>query len=257
MKLSDREGAFYNAIIIACIISIVLAIPFFFFMKKEIAMEGSFTELYFTEHKELPEILVINETYDVSFTISNHEVVATDYIYEIDSKIEKFRENISLAPEQEAVITLSITPQDNGWEVESNITEEYRNRLDVIEGVLAEVSQYELDIDNRSVTNYVPISHNVTGFGYIFHTNLSIDGLREKPFNKLYRFEEISANKSVSKVQNITLFVIGDELFLNSHELEVVRILEREPFVVKLYRYDEELGEELDIYFWYEVNEEN
>jgi hypothetical protein len=123
----------------------------------------------------------INESYNISFTLSNHELETTKYIFEVDSKIEKFKENITLLPGESAVFTLSIIPSDKGWELFSRIAQGYENKLDIFkDSVLARESEFRLIIDNIS-HRYVPISHQVDRFGYVFHTNLSVDELKEKP----------------------------------------------------------------------------
>lgn len=243
----------YNAIVAACVIGIVITLVFVMFMRAEIMSEEGFTELYFGEHRKLPGEMEINKSYDISFTLSNHELETTKYIYEVDSKIEKFKENITLLPGESAVFTLSITPTDKGWELFLNITKAYENKLDILKDTLvARENEFRLIIDNISY-KYVPISHHVDRFGYVFHSNLSVDELKEKPFNKCYRYEDIGINKSIRKEQTMTIFVKNNEIYLNSNQSEEIYLSKRSPFIVKAYRYDEDLGKELEIHFWYEV----
>jgi len=243
----------HNAIILACVIGIVITLVFVVFMRAEIMSEEGFTELYFGEHRKLPGEMEINESYNISFTITNHELETTRYIFEVDSKIEKFKENITLLPGESAVFTLSITPTDKGWELFSNITQGYENKLDIFKDTLvARENEFGLIIDNIS-HRYVPISHQVDRFGYVFHTNLSVDELKEKPFKKYYRYENICINKSVRKEQIVTIFVKNNEIYLNSNLSEEIYLSERSPFIVKAYRYDEDMDKELEIHFWYEV----
>ncbi|RJS69147.1 hypothetical protein CW714_09000 [Methanophagales archaeon] len=243
----------YNAIIVACVIGIAITLVFVMFMRAEIMSEGGFTELYFGEHRKLPSEMAINESYDISFTLSNHELETTKYIYEVDSKIEKFKENITLLPGESAVFTLSITPTDKGWELFSSITQGYENKLDILkDAVLARENEFRLIIDNIS-HRYVPISHQVDRFGYVFHTNISVDELKEKPFKKYYRYENVGINKSVRKEQIVTIFVKNNEIYLSSDQSEQIYLSERSPFIVKAYKYDEDMDRELEIHFWYEV----
>jgi hypothetical protein len=99
----------------------------------------------------------------------------------------------------------------------------------------------------------VPISHQVDRFGYVFHTNLSVDELKEKPFRKYYRYENVGINKSVRKDQTITIFVKNNEIYLSSYLSERIYLSERSPFIIKAYKYDEDMDKELEIHFWYEV----
>ena len=243
----------YKAIIVACAIGIVITLIFVMFMRTEIMSEEGFTELYFNEHRELPSEMEINESYSISFTLSNHELETTKYIYEVDSKVEQFKENITLLPGESAVFTLSITPTDKGWELFSSITQEYEDKLDILKDMLmAKESKFGLIIDNVS-HRYIPIAHQVDRFGYVFHTNLSVDELREKSFNKYYRYEEIGIDRTIHKCQNITVFVENEEIYLSSNQSEQIYFSERSPFIVKAYRYDEDMDKELEIHFWYEV----
>lgn len=243
----------HNAIILACVIGIVITLVFVVFMRAEIMSEEGFTELYFGEHRKLPDEMEINDPYDISFTLSNHELETTKYIFEVDSKIEKFKENITLLPGESAVFTLSITPTDKGWELFSNITQGYENKLDILKDTLvARENEFRLIIDNIS-HRYVPTSHQVDRFGYVFHTNLSVDELKEKPFKKYYRYQEVGINRTIYKCQNITVFVENEEIYLSSKQSEAIYLSERSPFIVKAYRYDEDRDKELEIHFWYEV----
>jgi hypothetical protein len=243
----------YNAIVVACVIGIAITLIFVMFMRAEIMSEEGFTELYFGEHRKLPREMAINESYDISFTLTNHELETTKYIFEVDSKIEKFKETITLLPGESAVFTLSITPTDKGWELFSNIAQGYENKLDIFKDTLvARENEFRLIIDNIS-HRYVPISHQVDRFGYVFHTNLSVDELKEKPFKKCYRYEDIGINKSIRKEQIVTIFVKNNEIYLSSNQSEQICLSERSPFIIKAYRYDEDLDKELEIHFWYEV----
>ena len=243
----------YNAIIVACVIGIAITLVFVMFMRAEIMSGEGFTELYFGGHRKLPSEMEINESYNVSFTLTNHELETTKYIFEVDSKIEKFKENITLLPGESAVFTLSITPTDKGWELFSSIAQGCENKLDILkDSVLARENEFRLIIDNIS-PKYVPISHQIDRFGYVFQTNLSVDELKEKPFKKYYRYEDGGINKSIRKEQIETIFVKNNEVYLNSNKSEQIYLSERSPFIIKAYRYDEDLDKELEIHFWYEV----
>lgn len=243
----------HNAIILACVIGIIITLVSVVFMRAEIRSEAGFTELYFNKHRELAGEIEINKSYNISFTITNHELETTRYFYEIDSKIEKFKENITLLPGESAIITLSITPIDKGWELFSTITQDYENTLNILKDTLmAKENEFRLIIDNVS-HRYVPISHQIDQFGYVFHTNLSVDELKEKPFKKYYRYEAGGLNRTIYKCQNITVFVENEEIYLSSKQSEAIYLSQRSPFIVKAYKYDEDIDEELEIQFWYEV----
>jgi hypothetical protein len=156
-------------------------------------------------------------------------------------------------PGESAVFTLSITPTDKGWELFSSIAQGYENKLDILKDTrIARENEFGLIIDNIS-HRYVPISHQVDRFGYIFHTNISVDELKEKPFKKYYRYEDVGINKSIRKEQIVTIFVKNNEIYLSSDISEEIYLSERSPFIIKAYRYDEDMNKELEIHFWYEV----
>jgi hypothetical protein len=195
----------------------------------------------------------INNTYNISFTLTNHELKTTRYIYEVDSKIDKFKENITLLPGESAVFTLSITPTDEGWELFSSITQKYENKLGILKDtVVANESKFRLIIDDMS-HRYMPISHQIDQFGYVFHTNLSIEELKERPFKKYYNYEDIGIDRTIHKEQNITVFVENEEIYLSSNQSEQIYLALRHPFIIKAYRYNEDADKELEIHFWYEV----
>ena len=247
------DDELYNAIIVACAIGIVITLVFVVFMRMEIMSEEGFTELYFTKHRELPGEMRINESYNTAFTITNHELETTSYIYEVDSKLESVKENITLLPGESAVITLSITPTDKGWELSSNITQEYENKIDIFDDTFVEgENEFKLIMDN-TLHRDLPISHQIGQFGYILHTNLSIDELKEKPFNKYYKYEDIGTGRAIHKEQKITVFVKNGEIYLSSNQSEQIYLSGRSPFIVKAYKYDEDMDKELEIHFWYGV----
>lgn len=253
METNNNNDDLYKAIIVACVIGIAITLVFVIFMRAEILGGEGFSELYFNEHRGLPAEMEINNTYNISFTLTNHELETTRYIYEVDSKIDKFRENITLLPGESAFIMVSITPTNRGWELYSTIMQEYENKLDILkETLMASESKFGLVIDDVS-HRYVPISHKVDRFGYIFHTNLSIEELKERPFKKYYNYEDIGIDRTIHKEQNITVFVENEEIYLSSNQSEQIYLALRHPFIIKAYRYNEDADKELEIHFWYEV----
>lgn len=64
---------------------------------------------------------------------------------------------------------------------------------------------------------------------------------------------DVGINKSIHKEQTITIFVKNNEIYLTSNLSEQIYLSERSPFIIKAYRYDEDMDKELEIHFWYEV----
>ena len=61
------ENNLYNSILFALIIGIVLSLGVNIWMRGEIKKEEGFSELYFEEHRQLPEVIELNnESYEIS-----------------------------------------------------------------------------------------------------------------------------------------------------------------------------------------------
>jgi hypothetical protein len=256
-----NEREIYNAIVIACIFGILIILVLTLFLKNKIAEEEAFSALFFNKHRELPHELELNKTYEFSFTLENHELNITHYVYEIDSKVKKFKKSILLLPGESAHIEISIKPIEKGWKIKTNITQKFEDKIDLIKDktIIAREAKFKLLTNNISQSKYLPISHFIDKFGFIFHTNLSIEELKKKPFSKFYTKRKEGVDELIFIEQNITLFLKGDEgneeIFLNSKMREEISLTKKEPFIVKVYKYHEESSkeEELEIHFWYEV----
>ena len=244
----------FKAILFTLVISALLTVAFTFVMRNIIERQETFTELYFQESNDLPHELRINETHNISFAISNNELTETNYTYEITSKITNIRENITLSPGEKTSIYLSITPTDRGWVLNFTSNQQFNNEsVSWDNALLARDNDFRMIINNISLKNLLPISHNITGFGSIYHTNLTRDELKEKPFNKFLSEEKTSEDYRYYKSQNITLFIKDDELQVNIQETINHYITEKEPFTVELYQETTENTKKHEIYFWYEV----
>ena len=244
----------FKAILFTLVISALLTIAFMFVMRNIIERQDTFTELYFQESDDLPHKIRVNETHNISFTISNNELTETNYTYEITSKIRNIRENITLSPGEKTDIYVSITPSDSGWVLNFSSQQQFNNEsVSWDNGLLARDNDFRMIINNISLKNLLPISHNITGFGSIYHTNLTRDELKEKPFNKFISEENTSEDSRHYKSQNITLFIKDDELQVNIQETINHYIIGKEPFTVRLYKKDTNTEAKQEIYFWYNV----
>jgi len=247
------KKAIHEAILIVLAAGIVITVAFNFMARIQIQGGEGFTELYFKDHQDLPEYLELNKTYNISFVITNHEQNITTYIYEIQSSVMNLTENVTIYPGGEKRIYLRMTPEEKAWVMEFTTSESYADKLELVnDSKIAEVSGTNLILESGEVQRYLPLSHNVETFGYIYHTNLSKEELEEKPFSKYYKYEDVGVNRSVSREQNTTLFVKGGEVFFDAHSKKSIFTMQREPFRVMLYKYDPEKTDALEIRFWYE-----
>ncbi len=89
--MEDEE--IYNALIIALVIGIIIVIISLIVFRPE---KESFTQLYFNNHKELPEYS--QDSYKFSFTIDNHE--NKEYIYNYVVKLIENNKEIVLEENQ-------------------------------------------------------------------------------------------------------------------------------------------------------------
>ena len=90
-----------------------------FLIMQSISPKETFTELYFNNPEGLPRIIKINETNNFSFTIVSHEKEQKQYAYSITSELISEKNELSLAPGENATISRSIMAKEIG---EGNVT---------------------------------------------------------------------------------------------------------------------------------------
>jgi len=246
-----EDNDFYNAFIWACIIGIILTIAFIVWMKGVINEREQFNELYFNQHRELPKEMELNKTYSISFTVSNHELRGNNYIYEIVSDIKTQKHNFSLLPEETAIFSVQVTPTNRTWNTHTEIQKHVNFTLDATN--LAIYNLPELQIINTTIT-HTSLSHNLSGLGEIYHTNLSIEELGEKPFTKMSNQYQYTNNISTNTTTKTILSILDNTLFYERSESKTIDTnFERKPFLVNVYKQNAEKGDEYSVYFWYEL----
>jgi len=251
----------HTAVYIVFAVCILVAAGINLHLRENIRQREHFSALYFSRPDSIPGQVLINSSYNVSFTIVNHEAGVTRYVYEIESDVQRLRGNISLVPGGRAIISLQFTPSEKNWELNMSVSEHVTERLEVLsEVVVGRDNEFNVIIDNRSLKSYLPLSYSLPGFGYVFHTNVSVDDLRISPVNKSVQFEMMGMNSSVVRGENVSLYYENESIFLSSTKYEKIFFVEDAPFVVKLVKDVIDLGGQKDaeteeemIYFWYEV----
>ncbi len=244
----------YRILIYAFIIGIVSVLSFNLYINKKMEQHGESPELYFPKYEALPTTLKINQSYNVSVVLSNSRIQQEMYVFEIESEITSFTQNITLNRDENMIFTVEIIPTEKGWDLITVQEKRYNNTLTHFNaGVLVLSSQYSDFSSSLSQKKYMPLSHQVSKFGAIFHTNLTSHELKNKPFTKSSEVRSTEFNRYYVFQRNITLFIEHDELYLNSFSIEYVYQQLKEPFIVKFYKESAESGEEFEVYFWYEL----
>jgi len=86
-----EDDSLYNAIIISLVIGIIIVIATLIFLRPE---PEYFTELYYTNHTELPKYIEANKLHIFDITIHNHEEKNTTYPIKITAEYENRTEVI-------------------------------------------------------------------------------------------------------------------------------------------------------------------
>ena len=89
----------------------VVAISITLVIVIEYKQKESFTELYFTDFDALPKNMLIDKTYNVSFTIVSHEIKTKNYNVEIISPILNKTSPLTLLPDQNKTTKIQIIPK--------------------------------------------------------------------------------------------------------------------------------------------------
>ena len=246
------------------------------------------TLLYFNAESDLPDtalyekqpvngtaapvnIIELNKSYDVYFTIASLENKKTDYTYKVSSPIFNATDNIVLSPGDVKTVRVTLAPSESQkWTLSANTTSTSESIIDLTENSwIAERNQFQVLVKEDSLPTIVeedyhlPVSSELAHFGRIYHVNFtSLDELRAKPFVKEYATEDSGLSaKKISK-DEIKLSIVGDKLnvMVSSNTLEYSS--QKKSFVVKVFKNKElaelevdESGKEVaeTISFWYKI----
>jgi hypothetical protein len=118
----NEEKILIYAVIAACVIGVVVVGYFALTTERR---EGGFSELYFSEHDELPSTMMAGEEYTIPFTVVSHEKESMKYRYNVtfDSQVIDKGE-FTLSPGKERSIFIEFTPQEPTWNLTSHVTKE-------------------------------------------------------------------------------------------------------------------------------------
>jgi len=182
--MEELDEGLYKAITVALVVGIIFSVAFNLYMRHRIMSGEGFTELYFMDHEDLPEVIEVDEAVNVSFTFRNHEGSKKMYVVEVDSPAGKARQTVPLEDEGSLTLTLNITPRNETWMVSSRIDRKEQTKRGV------DGSGFEV----------IPLE--VEGFGEILQVNTSIEELKREPFTYSYREESYVDYKRVEGSEN-------------------------------------------------------
>lgn len=236
------DDALLDAILIACVFGIVLS--FFMILAKDYIVKPEyFTELYFNKPGELPRHLEVNQSYNFSYTIVNHEKGAVNYLYYFRSEVKNVTSNVTLLPGEAATFDILVKPEGLLWRVNSSIDYSLSSSLAEVGGFFGLPANVSLE----STLSYYPLSFNLSGFGEIYHVNFSVDSLGEEPFSWHEDVYSFSNDSTSHKTVNLTFYSSAGRIFVNSSRVEESSVTMPDRFTVMLY------GKSNLIYFKYDV----
>jgi len=247
--MKDKE--LYKSLVLVIIISILIVLAFNIYMKNKIMQKEGFSEIFFNRYELLPDKIYINESINISFRISNNNLNRTNYILEVDSTVNNFTETYSLDPNEYRDVNLIIEPKEKKWEILFYTNYDYIIETDVTDGFIAEMQNTSYLL--KEGVEYYPLSHEITGFGEIYHTNISLEELKTNPINKYYESMIRTNEEKKITTKNITLFVKNDKIFSKNVISQEIYIAPKSPFIIKFYKTSDNVDEALEIHFWYEV----
>ena len=298
MKLTNKQMC--AVVIVLCIFAFIFILGLSLSGKTELFAGKGETKLYFNANTDLPDSslylknvtkpiyeietnrtywikitpvheIEVNKTYCINFTIASFEKRPITYTYVVDSNVLNLTKQVTLLPEEDTTICLTITPgESEKWELNSTTSTEWENAIDLTKNSwLAEKRDFDILVRKEGLPTIVeenyrlPISTNVSQFGRILHANISNDELRRKPFDKEYVTENKEDFVITRTINTINLSINNDELHLNAESKELRYTSDKEPFSIRLIKpmdveeleispesYIEEVQE---IHFWYRI----
>jgi hypothetical protein len=232
--MEDPDANIYKHLMMALIIGIIITLAFNLYMRERIMENEGFSELYFLDHQNLPDEMVMGQEYNVSFTFANHEQKTQEYLLVIESKHLNHTRNITLADGQKAEITIGLTPEERTHKVMAHITQTGKT-------VLSKVR--DLGYETRHIS--------LQGLSEL-HQNLTIQELTENPVTEYVREDRTSGNTTTLLIQNKTYKAEGGNLIFEIVSHETIWEVIPQPFIIALYK-TEKAGQPLQIHFWHEV----
>lgn len=283
MKLTNKQMC--AVVIVLCIFAFIFILGLSLSGKTELFAGKGETKLYFNANTDLPDSTLylknvtkpiheieVNKTYWINFTIASFEGTPITYTYVVESNVLNLTKQVTLLPEENTTICLTITPgESDKWRLNSTTSTEWENVIDLTKNSwLAEKRDFEILVRKEGLPTIVeenyrlPISTDVSHFGRILHANISIDELRRKPFEKGYVTENKEDFVITRTIRTINLSINEDnKLYLNAESKELRYTSDKQLFSIRLIKsvdveeleispesYIEEVQE---MHFWYRI----
>jgi hypothetical protein len=259
----------YKTAIIVLIVSIIIVLIFNLAVREKLKQDESFSALYFEDHKKLPKKLLEDENYSIEFTISNQELKTTKYKLVIDSKTYPFEKEIYLNPNELKTFKFNIKVKNEDYYSKFSISQEKTKIIEkgffgkITENIfIKKHNDYNTNniIDNKNNKYYLPLSFNLGTFGQIYHINLTVNELKDKPFYKKLNYLYTNYQIKTNITEEITFYYNNknsEKIHTNIKTNEIIEIKLKKPFIVKVIKDNNNSKynklEELEIHFWYET----
>lgn len=282
MKLTNKQIC--AVVIVLCIFAFIFILGLSLSGKIELFAGKGETKLYFNANTDLPDSTLylknettpiheieVNKTYCINFTIASLEKRPITYIYVVESNVLNLTKQVTLMPEENTSICLTITPRElDKWRLNSTTSTEWEDVIDLTKNSwLAERRDFDILVRKEGLPTIVeenyhlPISTSVSYFGRILHANISIDELRRKPFDKEYVTEHEENFETTRNIDLINLSINGDKLYLKAKSKKLRYTSDEQLFSIRLIKpidmeelqispesYIEEVQE---MHFWYRI----
>lgn len=282
MKLTNRQIC--AVVIVLCIIAFIFILGLSLSGKTGLLGGKGFTKLYFNANTDLPDSTLylknvtkpiheieVNDSYWLNFTIASFEKRPITYTYVVESNVLNLTKQVTILPEENRTICLTITPRESDkWELNSTTSTNWEDVIDLTkDSWLAEKRDFDILVRKEGLPTIVeenyhlPISTDVSNFGRILHANISIDELKRKPFEKEYITQDKADFVTAQSIYMINLSVNNDKLYLNAETKKLRYTSDEQLFSVRLIKpidieeleigpasYIEEVQE---IHFWYRI----
>jgi hypothetical protein len=143
MKLTNKQIC--AVVIVLCIFAFIFILGLSLSDKTELVAGKGETKLYFNANTDLPDSTLYlknvtkpiheietNKTYCINFTIASFEKRPVTYTYVAESNVLNLTKQVTLLPEENTTICLTITPgESDKWELNSTISTEWENVIDM------------------------------------------------------------------------------------------------------------------------------
>ena len=239
----------YRSLVIVLVIGIILTLTFNLYMRHKVMQQEGFSVLYFEDHKNLPDKLVVGDNFTTEITLVNHELQTEEYVFEVESSIYNYSKDITLNSGEYARFVLDVVVDDRVYNMKFS---EERHFDDVIseDGFMAERN----DVILKGFSDkYLPVSFNIDRFGEILHTDLDLEELKNNPLESTRSYVSSSDRVYEEEYETMKLYIKDDVIRVMTNIEQKLMISMKEPFVVKFYKVGDKIDNELEVHFWYEV----